>query len=67
MGEANDYQVSSVHWGQMLAAHGFAVLMVNFRGSLTNGSRFMHAFWGDLGGKDVQEAHENVESRHQTP
>jgi dipeptidyl aminopeptidase/acylaminoacyl peptidase len=56
MGEANDFQVSSVHWGQMLAAHGFAVLMVNFRGSLTNGSEFMHAFWGDLGGKDVQDA-----------
>jgi dipeptidyl aminopeptidase/acylaminoacyl peptidase len=25
MGEANDFQVSSVHWGQMLAANGFAV------------------------------------------
>src|SRR5580658_2637126 len=54
--EANDYQVSSASWGQLLAANGFAVLMTNFRGSVTNGSRFMRGFWGDLGGADLDDA-----------
>jgi dipeptidyl aminopeptidase/acylaminoacyl peptidase len=54
--EANDFQVSSTQWGQMLAAHGFAVLMTNFRGSVTNGAEFVHAFETDLGGADLNDA-----------
>ena len=54
--EANDFQMQPDHWGQLLAAHGFAVLMVNYRGSATSGAAFVHAFEGDLGGADVDDA-----------
>jgi len=62
IGEVNDFQMGMSHWGQWLAAQGWAVLMVNYRGSLTNGSDFMHAFESDLGGKDMQDILDGVQA-----
>ena len=44
---------------QVMATHGYAVLQVNYRGSGGHGYDFMHAGWGEWGGKmqdDVTDA-----------
>ena len=53
IGEANDFQVSTMHWGQFLAAHGYAVLMTNYRGSLMDTYEFRRGARGDFGGRDL--------------
>ena len=53
VGEANDFQVSTSHWGQFLAAHGYAVLMTNYRGSLMDSYEFRRGARGDFGGRDL--------------
>jgi dipeptidyl aminopeptidase/acylaminoacyl peptidase len=40
---------------QMLAAHGFAVVASNPRGSMGYGSAFSRAIWADWGNKDYQD------------
>ena len=40
---------------QILAAAGYAVLRVNYRGSWGNGAAFADAVMGDMGGKDFQD------------
>ncbi|MBF6590060.1 MAG: S9 family peptidase [Ktedonobacterales bacterium] len=47
-------------WGgglftQLLAAHGFAVLRPNVRGSMGRGVAFADAVLGDMGGKDLED------------
>jgi dipeptidyl aminopeptidase/acylaminoacyl peptidase len=44
-----------VAWGQMLAAHGYAVLMVNPRGSDGYSEAFLKANRGDWGGGDFRD------------
>jgi dipeptidyl aminopeptidase/acylaminoacyl peptidase len=62
VGEINDFQASSMHWGQMLAAKGFAVLIPNYRGSLTDGPKFMRASKHDWGGKDMLDVLDGVDA-----
>jgi dipeptidyl aminopeptidase/acylaminoacyl peptidase len=40
---------------QLLAAHGFAVIAANPRGSSGHGRDFSHAIWADWGNKDFQD------------
>ncbi|HEY0512393.1 MAG TPA: S9 family peptidase [Thermoanaerobaculia bacterium] len=40
---------------QMLAAHGYAVVAANPRGSMGYGSAFSRAIWADWGNKDYQD------------
>ncbi|HEX6121887.1 MAG TPA: prolyl oligopeptidase family serine peptidase, partial [Ktedonobacterales bacterium] len=53
-------------WGgglftQLLAAHGFAVLRANPRGSMGRGAAFADAVLGDMGGKDLADLLAGVE------
>jgi dipeptidyl aminopeptidase/acylaminoacyl peptidase len=41
--------------GQVFAAHGYAVLYPNYRGSIGRGVAFSRANHGDLGGKDLED------------
>ncbi len=43
-----------IDW-QLFAAHGYAVLAVNPRGSSGRGFRYAHAIWADWGNRDVQD------------
>ena len=48
--------LSSWHdWAQMMASHGYAVLLPNPRGSDGQGPEFTEANFGDLGGGDYQD------------
>ncbi len=62
VGEANDFQVSTSHWGQFFAAHGYAVLMTNYRGSLMGSYDFRRGARGDFGGKDLGDILAGVEA-----
>ncbi len=42
-------------WGQLLASHGYAVLMPNPRGSDGQGSKFAEAVHADWGGMDFED------------
>ena len=42
-------------WSQLLAAHGFAVYMPNYRGSTGRGLEFTESNIGDMGGKDFED------------
>ena len=47
----NDF---NLYW-QLLAAHGYAVVAMNPRGSSGRGEKFSLAIWADWGNKDVQD------------
>lgn len=49
-------------WGQLLAAHGFAVLYPNIRGSTGYGERFIELNRGDWGGKDFKDVMAGVDA-----
>lgn len=54
---------SSWHeWAQMLASHGYAVLMPNPRGSDGQGLEFARAVKGDWGGADFQDVLDGVDT-----
>jgi dipeptidyl aminopeptidase/acylaminoacyl peptidase len=54
---------SSWHeWAQMLASHGYAVLMPNPRGSDGQGLQFAQAVKGDWGGGDFQDVLDGVDA-----
>src|SRR5262249_31163192 len=55
VGDANDFHVSPSHWAQLLATRGYAVLLPNYRGSLTGPSKFRRGARGDYGGKDLRD------------
>ncbi len=40
---------------QLFAAHGWAVLRVNYRGSTSYGERFSHAIWGDWQSREYED------------
>jgi dipeptidyl aminopeptidase/acylaminoacyl peptidase len=42
-------------WGQLLAAHGYAVFYPNIRGSIGYGQKFIEMNRGDWGGKDFKD------------
>jgi dipeptidyl aminopeptidase/acylaminoacyl peptidase len=48
-------------WGQMLATHGYAVLLPNIRGSDGQGTDFARAVGGDWGGADYQDLLDGVD------
>jgi dipeptidyl aminopeptidase/acylaminoacyl peptidase len=49
-------------WGQLLASHGFVVLLPNPRGSEGQGWQFAEANLDDWGGKDFQDIMDGVDS-----
>jgi dipeptidyl aminopeptidase/acylaminoacyl peptidase len=55
VGDMNEFQATWMNWGQLLAANGYALLLPNYRGSLTSGAAFARADQGDLGGKDLTD------------
>jgi dipeptidyl aminopeptidase/acylaminoacyl peptidase len=48
-------------WGQLLAAHGYAVFYPNIRGSVGYGQKFVEANRGDWGGGDFKDVMAGVE------
>ena len=48
-------------YSQFLAAAGYAVLHVNYRGSWGNGAAFADTVMGDVGGKDLQDILSGIE------
>ncbi len=48
-------------WGQLLAAHGYAVFYPNIRGSVGYGQKFIEANRGDWGGGDYKDVMAGVE------
>ncbi len=49
------YGYAILHWLQVLASAGYAVLLTNPRGSQSYGQDFARAVIGDWGGKDLQD------------
>jgi dipeptidyl aminopeptidase/acylaminoacyl peptidase len=47
---------------QVYAAHGYAVLMVNYRGSSGYGQKFTDAIFGDQDGKEAEDVLEGVDA-----
>lgn len=52
----------SMGWGQMLASHGYAILLPNPRGSMGWGRAFAEANIGDMGGGDFQDVLAGVDA-----
>src|SRR5260370_41514673 len=48
-------------WGQLLAAHGYAVFYPNIRGSVGYGEKFVEANRGDWGGGDFKDVMAGVD------
>lgn len=48
----NGWSLSPVNWAQLLATHGYLVLLPNCRGGQGHGNRFAIAPRGDVGGAD---------------
>jgi dipeptidyl aminopeptidase/acylaminoacyl peptidase len=48
-------------WGQLLAAHGYAVFYPNIRGSVGYGQKFVEANRGDWGGGDFKDVMAGVD------
>lgn len=51
----------SMGWGQMLAAHGYAIFLPNPRGSMGWGRAFAEANIGDMGGGDLHDVLSGVD------
>jgi dipeptidyl aminopeptidase/acylaminoacyl peptidase len=47
-------------WGQLLAAHGYAIFYPNIRGSIGYGEKFVESNKGDWGGGDYRDVMEGV-------
>ncbi len=58
---SNEFE-SPRSWAPHLSAHGFAVLMPNYRGSTGWGTNFAEANAGDLGGMDLQDVLTGVQA-----
>lgn len=54
-GPTGNWQDSIEVWGQLLAAHGFAVFYPNIRGSTGYGEKFIEMNRGDWGGADFRD------------
>jgi dipeptidyl aminopeptidase/acylaminoacyl peptidase len=62
VGDMNEFQATWMNWGQLLASNGYAVLLPNYRGSLTSGAHFARANQGDLGGKDLSDILDGIDA-----
>jgi len=60
-GPTGRWQNSIETWGQLLAAHGYAVFYPNIRGSVGYGQKFVEANRGDWGGSDFKDVMAGVE------
>jgi dipeptidyl aminopeptidase/acylaminoacyl peptidase len=60
--DVTEFQASWMNWGVLLAAHGYAVLLPNYRGSLTSGADFFRGNLGDFGGKDFDDIMAGVDA-----
>ncbi len=54
-GPVGEYENDFNFYWQTLAAHGYAVVAMNPRGSSGRGEKFSLAIWADWGNKDVQD------------
>jgi len=54
-GPTGNWQDSIETWGQLLAAHGYAVFYPNIRGSIGYGQKFIEMNRGDWGGGDFKD------------
>ncbi|MGH9742796.1 MAG: S9 family peptidase, partial [Candidatus Acidiferrum sp.] len=54
-GPTGNWQDSIETWGQLLAAHGYAVFYPNIRGSVGYGEKFIEMNRGDWGGGDFKD------------
>lgn len=54
-GPTSNWQDSIEVWGQLLAAHGYAVFYPNIRGSTGYGEKFIEMNRGDWGGADFKD------------
>ncbi|MGB7283977.1 MAG: S9 family peptidase [Candidatus Acidiferrum sp.] len=54
-GPTGNWQDSIETWGQLLAAHGYAVFYPNIRGSVGYGQKFIEMNRGDWGGGDFKD------------
>jgi dipeptidyl aminopeptidase/acylaminoacyl peptidase len=54
-GPTGNWQDSIETWGQLLAAHGYAVFYPNIRGSVGYGQKFIEMNRGDWGGADFKD------------
>ncbi len=54
-GPAGSFSATYSPWPQLLAAHGFEVLMINPRGSASYGENFLKANRADWGGADFKD------------
>ena len=60
-GPTGAWQDSIETWGQLLAAHGFAVFYPNIRGSTGYGQRFIEMNRADWGGGDFRDVMAGVD------
>jgi dipeptidyl aminopeptidase/acylaminoacyl peptidase len=58
----NGWEGTWLSWGQMLASHGYAVLLPNPRGSIGQGWQFSEAVYRDWGGLDSQDVMDGVDA-----
>jgi dipeptidyl aminopeptidase/acylaminoacyl peptidase len=59
-GPTGNWQDSIEVWGQLLAAHGYAVFYPNIRGSVGYGQKFIEMNRGDWGGADFKDVMSGV-------
>jgi dipeptidyl aminopeptidase/acylaminoacyl peptidase len=59
-GPTGNWQDSIEVWGQLLAAHGYAVFYPNIRGSVGYGQKFIEMNRGDWGGGDFKDVMSGV-------
>ena len=57
--DLNGFQIS---WAQLFAAHGYAVFLPNYRGSIGRGVAYTIANHGDRGGKDFLDILDGVDA-----
>ena len=53
--ESADLNGFQIRWAQLFAAHGYAVFLPNYRGSVGRGVEYTIANHGDRGGKDFED------------
>ena len=60
-GPTGAWESSIEAWGQLLAAHGYAVFYPNIRGSVGYGQKFIESNRADWGGADFEDVKQGVE------
>jgi len=60
-GPTGAWESSIEAWGQLLAAHGYAVFYPNIRGSVGYGQKFIESNRADWGGADFEDVMQGVE------